>query len=352
MLHIAPPLLKWFYENRRTLPFREDPTPYHIWVSEIMLQQTRMSAVLPYYARFMEALPTPTDLAQCPTDRLHKLWEGLGYYSRADNLRRAALVIMEKYGGHLPATYEELLALPGIGEYTAGAIASISYGIPVPAVDGNVMRVFSRLYNDRADITVSATKKRYTARVAEEIPQDAPGDFNQALMELGALICVPGEPHCADCPLADRCAAYEAGSAAYLPVRGEKKPRRVQKITILLARCEDKWLLARRPEGGLLSGLWQPFLFEEELTEEEAIARLREFLPGTAVGASAPLSPSRHLFSHIEWQMNGWILSLTTNGKPLALPEGYAWAGEADMEKHAVPGAFKAYKPLLYGKNS
>ena len=352
MLHIAPPLLTWFYKNRRTLPFREDPTPYHIWVSEIMLQQTRMSAVLPYYARFMEALPTPTDLAQCPTDRLHKLWEGLGYYSRADNLRRAALVIMEKYGGHLPATYEELLALPGIGEYTAGAIASISYGIPVPAVDGNVMRVFSRLYNDRADITVSATKKRYTARVAEEIPQDAPGDFNQALMELGALICVPGEPHCADCPLADRCAAYEAGSAAYLPVRGEKKPRRVQKITILLARCEDKWLLARRPEGGLLSGLWQPFLFEEELTEEEAIARLREFLPDVSVASSAPLSPSRHLFCHIEWQMNGWILSLTTNGKPLALPEGYAWAGKADMENHAIPGAFKAYKPLLYGKNS
>ena len=160
MLHIATPLLTWFYKNRRSLPFREDPTPYHIWVSEIMLQQTRMSAVLPYYARFMEALPTPADLAQCPTDRLHKLWEGLGYYSRADNLRRAAAVLLEQYGGELPTTYEELLALPGIGEYTAGAIASISYGIPVPAVDGNVMRVFSRLYNDRADIMVSATKKR------------------------------------------------------------------------------------------------------------------------------------------------------------------------------------------------
>ena len=350
MLHIAPPLLKWFYENRRTLPFREDPVPYHIWVSEIMLQQTRMSAVLPYYARFMEELPTPAHLAACPTDRLHKLWEGLGYYSRADNLRRAALVIMEKHGGNLPATYEELLALPGIGEYTAGAIASISYGIPVPAVDGNVMRVFSRLYNDRADIMVSATKKRYTARVVEELPKDTPGDFNQALMELGALICVPGEPHCADCPLADRCAAYEAGSAAYLPMRGEKKPRRVQKITILLARCEDKWLLARRPEGGLLSGLWQPFLFEEELTEDEAIARLREFLPDVSVASPSSLSPSRHLFSHIEWQMSGWIVSLA--GKPPALPDGYAWAGEADMEKHAIPGAFKAYKPLLYGKNS
>ena len=350
MLHIAPPLLQWFYENRRTLPFREDPMPYHIWVSEIMLQQTRMSAVLPYYARFMEELPTPAHLAACSTDRLHKLWEGLGYYSRADNLRRAAIVIMEKHGGHLPSTYEELLALPGIGEYTAGAIASISYNLPVPAVDGNVMRVFSRLYNDRADIMVSATKKRYTARVVEELPQDTPGDFNQALMELGALICVPGEPHCGNCPLADRCAAYAAGSAAYLPVRGEKKPRRIQKITILLARCEDKWLLARRPEGGLLSGLWQPFLFEEELSEEDAVARLRDFLPGIAVESSTPLPPSRHLFSHIEWQMSGWILSLTGDLPPL--PEGYALAGEADMENHAIPGAFKAYKPLLYGKDS
>ncbi|MBQ7334734.1 MAG: A/G-specific adenine glycosylase [Clostridia bacterium] len=350
MLHIAPPLLKWFYENRRTLPFREDPTPYHIWVSEIMLQQTRMSAVLPYYARFMEELPTPAHLAACSTDRLHKLWEGLGYYSRADNLRRAAIMIMEKHGGHLPSTYEELLALPGIGEYTAGAIASISYQIPVPAVDGNVMRVFSRLYNDRADILISETKKRYTARVVEELPEDTPGDFNQALMELGALICVPGEPHCGDCPLADRCAAYAAGSAAYLPIRGEKKPRRIRKITILLVRCGDKWLLARRPEGGLLSGLWQPFLFEEDVTEDEAISRLRDFLPGIHVEASAPLPPSRHLFSHIEWQMSGWSLSLA--GDLPALPEGYAWAGEEDMENHAIPGAFKAYKPLLYGKDS
>ena len=343
-------LLGWYHENKRALPWRRDKDPYHIWLSEIMLQQTRVEAVKGYYARFLEALPTIEALANCDDDALHKLWEGLGYYSRADNLRRAAAVLLEQYGGELPTTYEELLALPGIGEYTAGAIASISYGIPVPAVDGNVMRVFSRLYNDRADIMMGATKKRYTARVTEELPMDTPGDFNQALMELGALICVPGEPHCVDCPLADRCAAYEAGSAAYLPVRGEKKPRRVQKITILLARCEDKWLLARRPEGGLLSGLWQPFLFEEELTEDEAIARLRDFLPDVSVASPSSLSPSRHLFSHIEWQMSGWIVSLA--GNPPALPEGYAWAGEADMEKHAIPGAFKAYKPLLYGKNS
>ena len=352
MLHIAPPLLAWFYQNRRTLPFREDPTPYHIWVSEIMLQQTRMSAVLPYYARFMEALPTPAHLAECSTDRLHKLWEGLGYYSRADNLRRAAQILVEKYGGELPTTYRELLALPGIGEYTAGAIASISYGIPTPAVDGNVMRVFSRLYNDRADIMITETKKRYTARVVEELPEDTPGDFNQALMELGALICVPGEPRCAECPLADRCAAYEAGSAAYLPVRGEKKPRRVQKITVLLVRYRGQWILSRRPEGGLLSGLWQPFLFEEELSEDKAIARLREMLPDLSVGAATPLPVARHLFSHIEWQMQGWILSLTDDGPLPKLPEGFVWAGAEDMEKYAIPGAFKAYKPHLYGGNS
>jgi A/G-specific adenine glycosylase len=352
MLHIAPPLLKWFYENRRTLPFREDPTPYHIWVSEIMLQQTRMSAVLPYYARFMDALPTPAHLAECSTDRLHKLWEGLGYYSRADNLRRAALILVEKYGGELPTTYEELLALPGIGEYTAGAIASISYGIPVPAVDGNVMRVFSRLYNDRADILISETKKRYTVRVREELPEDAPGDFNQALMELGALVCVPGEPHCADCPLADKCAAYAAGSAAYLPVRGEKKPRRIQKITVILANCEGKWLLARRPESGLLSGLWQPFLFEEELSREEAASRLGAMFPSVSLQTATPLPAARHLFSHIEWQMEGWIFTLAGDGAKIALPEGFVWAGQADMEKYAIPGAFKAYKPFLYAQDT
>ena len=340
-------LLAWYRAHARDLPWRRTCDPYRIWVSEIMLQQTRVEAVKGYYARFLNALPTIEDLASCDDDQLHKLWEGLGYYSRADNLRRAALVIMEKHGGNLPATYEELLALPGIGEYTAGAIASISYGIPVPAVDGNVMRVFSRLYNDRADIMVSATKKRYTARVVEELPKDTPGDFNQALMELGALICVPGEPHCADCPLADRCAAYEAGSAAYLPVRGEKKPRRVQKITILLTRCEDKWLLARRPEGGLLSGLWQPFLFEEELTEDEAIARLREFLPDVSVASPSSLSPSRHLFSHIEWRMMGYAVEVES--VPDAVEDWFFAPVSQLDDTYAIPSAYGAYRGYCFG---
>ena len=191
MENISPALLEWFYKNRRSLPFREDPTPYHVWLSEVMLQQTRVSAVLPYYYRFLEALPDIPALAACEEERLHKLWEGLGYYSRVRNLQKAAKLVCAQYGGQLPADYAALLALPGIGEYTAGAIASISFGLPVPAVDGNVLRVFSRLYNDPGVITEPAVKKAFTARVMEHQPPEKAGDYNQALMELGALVCVP-----------------------------------------------------------------------------------------------------------------------------------------------------------------
>ena len=198
MENISPALLDWFYKNRRSLPFREDPTPYHVWLSEVMLQQTRVSAVLPYYYRFLEELPDIPALAACEEERLHKLWEGLGYYSRVRNLQKAAKLVCAQYGGQLPADYAALRALPGIGEYTAGAIASISFGLPVPAVDGNVLRVFSRLYNDPGVITEPAVKKAFTARVMEHQPPEKAGDYNQALMELGALACVPnGAPLCA-----------------------------------------------------------------------------------------------------------------------------------------------------------
>ena len=341
MLRIAPPLLTWFYENRRSLPFRDDPTPYHIWISEIMLQQTRMAAVLPYYDRFMRELPDPAALAACDPDRLHKLWEGLGYYSRADNLRRAAQVIVEKYSGELPRTYEELLALPGIGEYTAGAIASISMNIPVPAVDGNVLRVFTRLYNDHADITVPLTKKRITAQVLEELPDDTPGDFNQALMELGALICVPGEPKCEDCPLTSRCAANTAGSAASLPAKAPKKPRRVEDVTVLLIHSEAGWLLSKREEKGLLAGLWQPMILMDSPISD-AQSALELLLPGSLLLHTEELKPSKHLFSHIEWRMHGWQIEIS--GTPTA-PVGCVWA--KSMEEYAIPNAFRAYKGIL-----
>ena len=227
MENIAPALLEWFYKNQRILPFRTDPSPYHVWLSEIMLQQTRVSAALPYYERFLAALPDIPALAACEEEKLHKLWEGLGYYSRVRNLQKAARIVCEQYGGQLPADYDALRALPGIGDYTAGAIASISFGLAVPAVDGNVLRVFSRLYNDPGVITELAVKRAFTARVMEHQPPEKAGDYNQALMELGALVCVPnGAPLCERCPLASLCEARRAGTALELPHKAAPKARR------------------------------------------------------------------------------------------------------------------------------
>lgn len=335
MLSIAPPLLSWFYENRRSLPFREDPTPYHVWVSEIMLQQTRMTAVLPYYERFIRELPTPAHLAAVDTERLHKLWEGLGYYSRADNLKRAAAVITETYGGELPADYDALCALPGIGPYTAGAVASISFGIPVPAVDGNVLRVFSRLYNDRADITSGVTKARITDRVKEELPSDTPGDFNQALMELGAMVCVPGEPKCEACPLSSLCGAFAAGTAPSLPAKTPKKPRRVEDVTVFLIRSPKGWLLQRRPDTGLLKKLWQPFLLEEKADADA----LQALLPDLRI--LSPLPEAKHIFSHVEWHIRGWLFETACTD---LLPD-CVWA--EDPREYAIPNAFRVYKSYL-----
>ena len=223
MEKIAPALLAWFDQNRRSLPFRDDPTPYHVWVSEIMLQQTRVAAALPYYERFIRELPDIPALAACPPERLDKLWEGLGYYRRVHSMQKAAQAVCERYGGALPADYDALLALPGIGPYTAGAIASIGFGLAVPAVDGNVLRVFARLYNDGAPIDEPAAKKRCTARVMAHQPPDAPGDYPQALMELGALVCLPGgAPLCGQCPLAarmDELGLDKAGYDWYLDLR-------------------------------------------------------------------------------------------------------------------------------------
>lgn len=340
---IAPDLLAWFHEHARTLPFRQDPTPYHIWVSEIMLQQTRVAAALEYYRRWMEELPTIEDLAACPEEKLHKLWEGLGYYSRVRNLQKAARIVCEQYGGELPGDYKKLLELPGIGEYTAGAIGSIAFHLPVPAVDGNVLRVFSRLYNDDGDITDPKVKKVFTARVCEHQPPDAPGPFNEALMELGALVCLPGgEPLCGSCPLVHLCRAKAAGTQLQLPVKKAAKARRIQPVTVLLVQSDAGYLLQRRPAKGLLAGLWQPLLFEESLTREQAAERLE------ALGLSAQfvrqLAPAKHIFSHIEWQMNGW--HVTAPAAPL--PANHVWASPAELEaEYTLPGAFKAYKKQM-----
>lgn len=297
---VSEPLIQWFELNRRLLPFRQEPSAYHIWVSEIMLQQTRVSAALPYYERFLAALPDIPALAACEEEKLHKLWEGLGYYSRVRNLQKAAKIVCEQYGGELPADYDALRALPGIGDYTAGAIASISFGLPVPAVDGNVLRVFSRLYNDDGLITDPKVKRAFTARVMEHQPPAAPGDYNQALMELGALVCVPnGAPLCEQCPLAHLCQARAAGTALSLPRKAAPKARRIEPVTLGVTCTPD---------------------------------------------AAKALRPAKHIFSHIEWQMQGYLFAADTQ----PAPAGCVWASPEQLAaEYTLPGAFKAYKKLL-----
>lgn len=346
-------LLDWFYANRRSLPFREDPKPYHIWLSEIMLQQTRMTAVLPYYYRFLEACPDIPALAACDGEKLHKLWEGLGYYSRVRNLQKAAQVVCEQYDGQLPADYAALLKLPGIGPYTAGAIASIGFGIPVPAVDGNVLRVLSRLDDDRRCVTDPAVKKDLTARAAQLQPQDAPGDFNQALMELGALVCVPnGAPLCEQCPWKDLCKARAAGTALQLPVKAKPKARRVLPIAIALVESPQGWLLHRRPENGLLAGLWEPPLWED--TTFANAVEMQQALAKQGIDTAALLTDAenmypqlptaKHIFTHLEWHMYGWRFYAPTQ----TLPEGYVWATREELEAvYTLPGAFKAYRKQM-----
>ena len=347
MLPIVPPLVGWFQLNRRSLPFREDPTPYHVWVSEIMLQQTRMNAVLPYYERFMAALPDIPALAAVPIDELRRIWQGLGYYSRAINLQKAAQIVCRDYGGELPADYDLLRTLPGIGPYTAGAIASISFGIPVPAVDGNVLRVFARLYDDNGDISEPDTKARFTARVTETLPPSDAGNFNQALMELGALVCTPKSPDCSHCPLADLCLGHAAGHAAVLPCKAPKKARSIQCVTVALVRSARGYLLEKRSESGLLAGLWQPFAVcaDRHLSPEEIAARLAAI--GIETTYTVPLPDARHLFTHVEWHLRGYAFD-ANDVKPL--PENLVWA--SDCTPFAIPSAYRVYREYLYGKAS
>ena len=235
---LAENLVAWFRADHRDLPWRQDKEPYHVWLSEIMLQQTRAEAVKGYYARFLRELPTIEALARCEPDRLQKLWEGLGYYSRVRNLQKAAQMIVSRLGGEFPRTVDEIRKLPGVGAYTAGAIASICFELPAPAVDGNVLRVVSRVMADGACVSKQAVKDEYGARLAEIYPAGACGDFTQSLMELGATVCLPnGEPRCEACPVAGLCRARSEGTQRRYPVKEAKKPRRVEKLTVFRLVC-------------------------------------------------------------------------------------------------------------------
>lgn len=342
---IAQPLLHWFWANHRVLPFRSDPTPYHVWVSEIMLQQTRVAAAVPYYERFVQELPDIPALAACEEERLLKLWEGLGYYSRVRNLQKAARIVCEQYGGQLPGDLAALKKLPGIGDYTAGAIASIGFGIPAPAVDGNVLRVFARLYNDEGDIMQPAVKAATTQKVMAQQPAEAPGDFNQALMELGALVCTPGQPDCAACPLQALCLGRQSGNPARLPQKAPKKARKKCELTLCLAQdAAGRWLLQKRGEQGVLAGLWQPpVLAEEALNEKKALAAAQKLLPAAVLLKEKPLK-AKHIFTHLEWHMTAYVMAVPCTPPP----EGCVWASPAQLEQeYTLPGAFKTLRKRM-----
>ncbi len=340
---IVEPLLAWYDQNQRSLPWREEPTPYHVWLSEIMLQQTRIEAVIPYYERFLAACPTIGDLAAIGDERLMKLWEGLGYYSRARNLKRAAITIVQEYGGALPASYRQLLALPGIGPYTAGAIASIAFGLPEPAVDGNVLRVITRLTADESDVMKDSTKQRITAALRAVYPtkgEDA-ASMTQALMELGERVCLPnGAPRCEECPLGAFCRSRAGGLTDRIPCRAPKKARKIQHRTVFVLLDGDKVSLRKRPDKGLLAGLWE-FVGAEEHMDKDA-AQLWLQTNGIQAERILPIPDATHIFSHIEWHMMGYIV-LCRKVKVTDMTSGLCWVTRQQLkEEYALPTAYSS----------
>ena len=343
---IAPPLLAWYDENRRILPWREKPEPYRVWVSEIMLQQTRVEAVKPYFARFMEHLPDVESLAAAEEDELLKLWEGLGYYSRARNLKAAAQQIVEQHGGKMPSEYHDLIKLKGIGSYTAGAISSIAFGHPVPAVDGNVLRVIMRLLADDSDISEASVRKRVEEDLKPVMPKDRPGDFNQALMELGATVCLPnGAPKCAECPWKTFCRAGIEESWQQYPKKAVKKPRTVEYRTILVIRDGHRAVIRRRPNKGLLAGMYEfPSLLGKASLDE-----VKDWLSAQGVCAVRieKLPESKHIFTHKEWHMTGYMV-LVDGLEPMHKDSSLMFVETQETEeKYPIPSAFSAYTGYL-----
>lgn len=337
----AGPLVEWFRENRRDLPWRRRMNAYRVWISEIMLQQTRVEAVKPYYERFLEELPDVKTLAEVPEERLLKLWEGMGYYNRARNLKAAAVQIMEEFGGRFPDRYEEIRSLKGIGSYTAGAIASFVYNIPKPAVDGNVFRVVTRLLADPDDITKASTRTKIEALLEEVIPRDAAGDFNQSLIELGAIVCLPnGEPKCAECPVRHLCRSFAEGTQMEYPVKKKAKERRIEKRTVFLFCDGGAVAIRKRKSTGLLAGMYEFPNVEGHLKRQEAIDYARSL--GLAPVRVKKLESAKHIFSHVEWHMTGYEILVDELEKEMK--DNVIFAGRDELEeKYPMPSAFETY---------
>ena len=339
---IVEPLLEWYGRNARSLPWREEPAPYRVWVSEIMLQQTRVEAVKPYFARFLAELPDVPALASAPEQQLMKLWEGLGYYSRARNLKKAACEIMERFSGVMPASVQELLTLPGIGPYTAGAISSIAYGRPAPAVDGNVLRVMARFRMDGRDMANQKVRKSVEEDLSAAIPVDRPGDFNQAMMEIGAMVCLPnGAPHCGECPLAEVCMAHEEGRELDYPKKAPKKQRTVEEKTVLVILDEKKAAFRKRPDTGLLAGLYELPSLEGKKKQAEVLTLMKE--KGLNPIRIRKLPAAKHVFTHKEWHMTGYAVWVDELEPYEGGWEGLIFADRRGLDGIPVPSAFAAY---------
>ena len=329
-------LLPWYRENKRDLPWRRTRDPYRIWLSEIMLQQTRVEAAKGYYARFLDALPNVEALAACDDDALHKLWEGLGYYSRVRNLKKAAQKIMAQHQGQFPQTFPEVLALPGVGEYTAGAVCSIAFNLPTPAVDGNVLRLLARLRNDPAPIDTPAAKRTARQLLTGIYPEDA-GDFTQALMELGATLCGPNrKPDCQICPLKDICMGFQNGTSEILPVKSPKKEKRQEDKTVFILSCDGRFALRKRPNRGLLAGLWEFPNVSGHLTTEQALEEARKM--GLMPRDLRKELLRNHIFTHIRWNMKGIYLEISE-------PAGsFHWLTAQEVNTQAaLPTAFRQF---------
>ncbi|TFD99638.1 A/G-specific adenine glycosylase [Jeotgalibacillus salarius] len=332
-------LVQWFEQEMRDLPWRENKDPYRVWVSEIMLQQTRVDTVIPYYNHFMEQFPTVEALAHAPEDDVLKAWEGLGYYSRARNLQAAVREVHEAYEGIVPDNLKEISSLKGVGPYTAGAILSIAYGRPEPAVDGNVMRVLSRILTIWDDIAKPSSRKKFETAVRHLIYKENPSYFNQALMELGAIVCTPTSPSCFLCPVQAHCAAFEEGSQHELPVKSKKKAAKtVELLTVIAENNNGEVLVSQRPEQGLLANMWEFPSFEKSVKNIPDL-QMTELLKSDyhieAVITDEGWMYQDHIFTHLIWKMQ--VGRARVEEVESQLPENARWVTQSDIEKLAMP---------------
>lgn len=343
LYEMREPLVQWYRENKRDLPWRENPEAYRVWISEIMLQQTRVEAVKGYYDRFLKTLPDVQSLAEAEEDQLLKLWEGLGYYNRVRNMQKAARQILVDYHGVFPSDYEEIRSLTGIGSYTAGAISSFVFGKPEPAVDGNVLRVLTRILADHSDIMKQSTKTKMEKALRKVIPEGSPSDFNQGLIELGAIVCVPnGEPKCQECPVSHLCRAREDGRISEFPVKKKAKARRIEDKTILVFRDDEEIAIGKRDKKGLLAGLYELPNVPGHLSRKEVENYCKEI--GLLPIRIKKLPAAKHIFSHVEWHMIGYDIRVDELEKTNKKEFLFIHPGEIE-KTYPIPAAFEMYMP-------